>query len=222
MLISILTGLTAGAIHVIGGPDHLLAIAPTAFQKPSLALRNGLAWGIGHSTGIIFLSVIAIFLKDLAHIEKMSSLAEFCVGVILLILGFLAIRTSLGLKIHNHEHKHGLKNTHQHLHLHLRGNKKHFRHSHAFTSLGVIHGFAGATHLLVVIPALALPTLGALAYMISYLFGSIIAMAVVSITISLATFKSGQKVLPIVMRFTGILSVLTGFFWIQKTSSFLL
>mgnify|MGYP001160910855 CR=1 FL=1 len=222
MLISILTGILAGAIHVIGGPDHLLAIAPAAFQKPRLALRNGLAWGVGHSTGIISLSVLAIFLKDLAHIQRMSFLAEFFVGVILLVLGVVAIKTSLGLKIHTHKHNHGLKDSHQHLHLHFRGNKKHYRHSHAATSLGVLHGFAGATHLLVIIPALALPPIGAFIYMFSYILGSIFAMTFVTVAMSLATLKAGQKVLPLIMRTTGILSVLTGSFWIQRTSSFLL
>ncbi len=222
MFTSILTGLLAGAIHVIGGPDHLISIAPTTFQNPQLALRNGLSWGLGHSTGIICLSTVAIFLKDLVHIELMSSWAEFAVGVTLLVLGVLAIKTSLGLKIHTHKHKHGLGNLHQHLHIHIRGDKKHYRHSHAIASLGVLHGLAGATHLLVVIPALALPPLGAFAYMLSYLIGSIIAMSLVTISISLASLKAGQKALPLFMRSTGILSILTGFFWIQKTSMLIL
>ena len=224
MIISILTGLAAGAVHVIGGPDHLLAMAPTAFQKPKLALRNGISWGIGHSIGIIGLSLIAITLKDLVHIEKMSFFAELIVGVLLLVLGFWAIKTSIGLKIHTHQHQHQYKlgHSHKHFHLHFRGNKKHNRHSHAITSLGILHGFAGASHLLAVIPALALPQPGALYYMVSYLIGSIISMSIIVLAMSFATMKSGQNFLPIIMRTTGILSVLTGFFWIQKTSYLIL
>ena len=56
MLISILTGFTAGAIHVLGGADHLIAIAPSALNQPKMALKNGLSWGIGHSTGVLLLS----------------------------------------------------------------------------------------------------------------------------------------------------------------------
>ncbi len=222
MLISILTGLAAGAVHVIAGPDHLLAIAPTAFQTPRRALRNGIAWGLGHSAGIMSLCLIAILLKDLTHIETMSSFAELAVGIILLYLGFLAIKTSLRLKIHAHQHKHALDESHKHLHLHFGSNQKHNQHSHAFTSLGVLHGFAGGTHLLAVIPALAMPPMDSFLYMSSYLFGSIITMSIVVFTMSLATLKAGRKILPMTMRLTGCLSVITGFFWIHKTSNILL
>ena len=38
MLFSILTGFAAGALHVVSGADHLVAMAPSAIKKPSLAL----------------------------------------------------------------------------------------------------------------------------------------------------------------------------------------
>ena len=225
MIISIFTGLAAGAVHVIGGPDHLLAMAPTAFQQPKLALRNGISWGIGHSIGIIALSLIAITLKDLVHLEKMSFFAELIVGVLLLVLGFWAIKTSLGLKIHTHQHQHQhqkLDHSHKHFHLHFRGNKKHGKHSHAFTSLGMLHGLAGTSHLLAVLPALALSQTGALFYIFSYLIGSIISMSIIVLAMSFATMKAGKNFLPIIMRTIGIFSVLTGLFWIQKTSYLIL
>ena len=86
MLISILAGFSAGAIHVVGGADHLVAMAPASLRRPGAALKSGLAWGLGHSTGVLVLSAIAILVKDLAHIERMSSWAEFIVGVSLLSL----------------------------------------------------------------------------------------------------------------------------------------
>ena len=54
-----------------------------------------------------------------------------------------------------------------HIHLHFLGRKKHKRHTHAATGLGVLHGLAGTSHFLAVIPALALPPVGAFFYMIS-------------------------------------------------------
>lgn len=222
MLISIFTGFAAGALHVVSGADHLVAIAPTALNRPRLALRDGFAWGLGHSTGVLILSAIAILLKDFAHIERMSSVAELIVGFALLVVGALAIRTALGLNIHTHKHEHGNGQEHRHIHLHFRGSRRHTRHSHALTSLGVIHGFAGASHLLAVIPALALPTMGAISYMAAYLLGAIFAMGAAVLAISLATFRAGNKVLPLLVGFTGVLSVITGFFWIQKTSVYLL
>ena len=221
MLISVLTGFAAGTIHVVGGADHLVAIAPTAFRRPRLALREGLAWGIGHSAGVVLLSVLTIFLKDLAHVERMSGFAEFTVGIALLIAGVFAIKTAFGLKIHTHPHYHSKGENHQHMHLHVQGRKKHSRHSHASTSLGVLHGLAGGSHLLAVVPALALPPLGAFIYIFSYLLGSVFAMAAVVLAMSLATLRAGNKALPTLIGLTGTFSILLGCFWVQKTTNYI-
>ncbi len=222
MLISVVTGLVAGAIHVVGGVDHLVAMAPVALRQPKLALRNGLAWGFGHSTGVLLLSLLAILAKDLVHIQRMSSFAEFVVGIALLVVGVLAIRTALGLNIHAHKHDHGDGPAHDHLHLHFRGRQKHARHHHAAMSVGVLHGLAGASHFLAVIPALALPPVDGLIYMTSYLLGSIATMGAFLMAISIATMKAGYRAFPLIVGFAGGLSVVTGLFWLQKTSELII
>mgnify|MGYP001258432433 CR=1 FL=1 len=222
MLISILTGFAAGAVHVLGGADHLVALAPSVVRQPRMAFKNGLSWGIGHSTGVLVLSFLAIVIKDFAKIEHMSNFAELSVGVFLLVVGTLTMRNALGLNIHIHDHNHGGGDKHQHLHFHLRGNKKHKKHSHASTSIGLLHELAGASHLLAVIPALALPPFGASLYLIFYLLGSIFAMGVVTSVMSLATIKAGKRMLPMIFGFTGAISFVTGFFWIQKTSRYII
>ncbi len=218
MLISIFTGITAGALHVVAGADHLVAIAPVALSRPRRAFRDGLAWGVGHSAGVLFFSCIAILFKDLVHIQRMSSLAELTVGIALLVVGAFAIRTSFGLNIHTHSHQHEGGLAHKHVHLHVRGRKKHNPHHHAATSIGLLQGLAGGSHLLAVIPALALPPIGAITYMFSYLLGSVVAMGAVVLAMSLAALKIGQKALPLIIGLTGGISVLTGFFWIHKIS----
>ena len=223
MLISLLAGFSAGAIHVVGGADHLVAMAPASLRRPGAALKAGLAWGLGHSTGVLCLSAIAIVVKDLAHIEQMSSWAEFIVGMALLVVGVLAIRNSLGLYIHTHRHRHGSEHAHEHVHLHLRGHtpharQLHTRHPHAASSLGLLHGLAGASHLLAVIPALALPPLGAFGYLLAYLGGSIAAMAAVVTTISIASMRVGQRLFPCLLGLAGGLSIFTGCVWLHRTS----
>jgi hypothetical protein len=218
MLISILTGFAAGAVHVVSGADHMVAMAPSSIRKPRVALINGLAWGIGHSAGVLILSIFGVLARDLINIELMSSYAEFLVGISLLIVGGVAIRTSLKVNIHMHQHMHGEEVTHKHFHFHSLGNKLHRSHSHAATGLGVLHGFAGASHLVAVIPALALPFFGALAYLFAYLLGSIFAMGCVVLGISFATSKANKMFYPFLMRSIGSLSIVTGIFWIQKTS----
>ena len=60
-------GLSAGIIHVVSGADHLVAMAPSSITNPRSALKNGLSWGVGHSSGIIILSILAIFIRDRIH-----------------------------------------------------------------------------------------------------------------------------------------------------------
>ncbi len=218
MVISILTGFAAGAVHVVSGADHMVAMAPSAIKKPRIALMDGLAWGVGHSAGVLILSILGILAKDLINIDLMSSYAEFLVGISLLIVGMLAIRTSLRVNIHMHQHNHGEEMPHKHFHFHSLGNKFHKSHTHAATGLGVLHGFAGASHLVAIIPALALPVVGAFAYLIAYLLGSVFAMGCVVLGISFATNKANKMFYPFLMRSIGGLSIVTGVFWLQKTS----
>mgnify|MGYP001561591275 FL=1 len=203
----------------MGGADHLVAMTPFSLRQPVAALRAGLAWGAGHSIGVVVLALAAIGLKDLVHIEAMSAWAEFLVGVALLVVGGLAVRTAFGLKLHSHEHHHNGASIHRHLHLHVRGQSNHRRHAHAASGLGLLHGLAGASHLLAVIPALALPPLGAFAYLLAYLGGSIAAMAAVVSTLSFLTLRSGARMLPWLVGCTGALSIATGAIWLQKTSA---
>ena len=220
MLISVLTGVAAGAVHVVGGADHLVAMAPFSLNKPMASLRSSLAWGAGHSAGVVVLALVAIGIKDLAHVEAMSSWAALLVGGALLVAGALAVRTALGLEWHSHEHRHGeVSGTHQHLHLHVRGQSSHRRHIHAASGLGLLHGLAGASHLLAVIPALALPPHAAIGYLIAYLCGSIGAMVAVVGVVSFLTQRSGARLLPLLVGGTGALSIVTGAIWLQKTSS---
>lgn len=219
MLISLLTGFAAGAAHVVGGADHLVAMAPFSIDRPWRAIRSGLAWGAGHSVGVVVLALVALFVKDLAPVEAMSAWAEFLVGLSLLVVGTLAVRTAFGLELHTHEHRHGGEPQHRHLHLHVRGQQDHRRHAHAASGLGLLHGLAGASHLLAVIPALALPTHGAIAYLVAYLAGSVAAMLIVVTSLSLLSMTRGARLLPLFVGVTGALSIATGAIWLQKTSA---
>jgi len=219
MLISLLTGFAAGAAHVVGGADHLVAMAPFSIDRPWRAIRSGLAWGAGHTVGVVVLALVALFVKDLAPVEAMSAWAEFLVGLSLLVVGTLAVRTAFGLELHTHEHRHGGEPQHRHLHLHVRGQQDHRRHVHAASGLGLLHGLAGASHLLAVIPALALPTHGAIAYLVAYLAGSVAAMLIVVTSLSLLSMTRGARLLPLFVGVTGALSIATGAIWLQKTSA---
>ena len=213
------TGLIAGVIHVVSGADHLIAMAPSSITSPKVALKNGLSWGLGHSSGVLLLSILAIFFKDLAHLNKFSYFAEFLVGISLLIIGVIAIKNSYKFNIHSHSHKHKNGISHNHLHYHNNKNKKHNRHSHALASLGILHGIAGGSHLLAIIPALALPIQEAFAYLVAYLFGSLLVMSFFTYIVSISTFNVGQIYIKRLIAFAGGISFSMGLFWVQKSSS---
>ena len=69
------------------------------------------------------------------------------------------------------------------------------------------------------IPALALPPLGAVIYLLAYLGGSIAAMLLVAAALSMLTQRTGARCLPVLVGVTGGLSILTGMIWLQKTSA---
>ena len=218
----ILTGIIAGFVHVVSGADHLIAMAPASINNPQKALKNSFSWGLGHSSGVLLLSLIAIFIKDITPLSKLSNIAEFLVGISLLIVGVFAIKNSFQLSMHSHSHKHENGIAHRHFHFHVKEQKNNNNHSHALTGLGLLHGLAGGSHFLAVLPALALPLTSACFYLISYLIGSLISMNLFTFLISFTTFNASQKFIKRLIAFTGGLSFSMGLFWIQRSASIFL
>ena len=218
----ILTGIVAGFVHVVSGADHLIAMAPVAINNPKKALENSFSWGLGHSSGILLLAFLSIFIKDITPLNKFSNIAEFLVGISLLIVGVFAIKNSLQLSMHSHSHKHENGIAHRHFHFHVKEQKNNNKHSHALTGLGLLHGIAGGSHFLAVLPALALPLTSACFYLISYLIGSLISMNLFTCLISLTTFNASQKFIKRLIAGAGGLSFSMGLFWIQRSASIFL
>jgi len=214
----ILTGIVAGFVHVVSGADHLIAMAPAAINNPQKAFKNSFSCGLGHSSGVLLLAFLAIFIKDITPLNKFSSIAEFLVGISLLIVGVFAIKNSFQLSIHSHSHKHENGIAHRHFHFHVQEQKNN-KQSHALTGLGLLHGIAGGSHFLAVLPALALPLTSACLYLISYLIGSLISMNLFTCLISFTTFKASQKFIKRLIALAGGLSFSLGLFWIQRSAS---
>ncbi len=218
----ILTGIIAGFVHVVSGADHLIAMAPASINNPQKALKNSFSWGLGHSSGVLLLAFLAIFIKDITPLSKLSNIAEFLVGISLLIVGVFAIKNSFQLSMHSHSHKHENGIAHRHFHFHVKEQKNNNKHSHALTGLGLLHGLAGGSHFLAVLPALALPLTSACFYLISYLIGSLISMNLFTCLISFTTFNASQKFIKRLIAFAGGLSFSMGLFWIQRSASIFL
>jgi hypothetical protein len=172
----ILTGALAGLFHVLSGPDHLAAVAPLAVQDGRRGWFAGWTWGFGHASGVVVVALVAIVLRDLLPpIDILSAWGERVVGIALIGIGLWALRR--GLKIAPGAHRHGAV-AHDHIHVQTGPAwARRLGHAHASFCMGILHGIAGSSHFLGVLPALALPTRGAaVEYIVAFGIGTVMAM----------------------------------------------
>ena len=164
MFIAAIAGIFAGAVHVLSGPDHLAAIAPLASDGGRRTWQAGALWGVGHSSGVFLVGLLALLFKDWLPLDALSSWSERLVGIVLLAIGLWGLLRALRWRVHTH--------------------------THAAFAVGIVHGFAGSSHVLAILPALALPGLGAsLGYLSGYGVGTIVAMSGFSSAIGFVATK---------------------------------
>src|ERR1035441_3217239 len=177
-MIAAITGLIAGIIHVWSGPDHLTAIAPLAVRRPERAWVPGVRWGLGHSAGVAVVGLLTLWLRGLLPVDLLSSWGERLVGVMLFGIGLWALRKALKSNVHVHEHDHDGQ---RHLHIHTHGQHtahpatrdEAHHHAHVAFGIGILHGLAGSSHFIGVLPILAFPTkVQAVAYLVALGAGS--------------------------------------------------
>jgi hypothetical protein len=91
-----------GIFHVLTGPDHLSALATLSANVGNCqAFYLGVRWGLGHSTGLLLVGVVLIFLtlgNDDDPVEVPHGVTKFfesLVGVFMIGLGVYGIRRAL-------------------------------------------------------------------------------------------------------------------------------
>ena len=215
------SGLIAGLIHVWSGPDHLAAIAPLAARRPERAWIPGARWGFGHSAGVAVIGLLSLWLRDLLPVELLSTWGERMVGVMLLGIGIWGLRKAFKNKVHAHEHEHaGDRHVHVHVHTHKVAHEKAgaHQHTHAAFGIGILHGLAGSSHFLGVLPILAFPTrMQAAAYLAAFGLGTVISMATFSSAIGWLSARSsfgGPKAYQRMMSCCSVAAMGVGVFWL--------
>jgi len=213
--------------HVMSGPDHLAAIAPMAADSRRRAWARGLQWGGGHASGIVVIGLLSLLLRDVIAVEMVSSWSERLVGVVLIGIGLWGFRQVLTKRIHTHEHTHdGV--SHVHVHFHSRtgahdptasASARHrHRHSHAAFWVGGLHGLAGGSHFLVILPALAFPSaLQTMGFLLSYGLGTVLAMLVFSSVMGELAgrfARLGARAYGTFLAGCSLLAVLIGGYWL--------
>ncbi len=218
-MIAAFTGLLAGAIHVWAGPDHLAAIAPLAARRSGQAWLPGVRWGVGHSAGVALVGLLALLARDLLPLETLSGWGERMVGVMLIGIGIWGFRKAMRHRVHAHAHEHdGESHVHVHVHAKPHAQGGSHRHGHAALGVGILHGLAGSSHLLGVLPMLAMPTkLDAALYLGAFAAGTILSMGVFSSLIgALATrcALTGERAYKTMMGTCAVAAIGVGIAWL--------
>lgn len=210
LLITILAGFSAGSIHVLTGPDHLAAVAPLAVQRRTRSWVLGLRWGLGHASGVCLVTLIGILLKSFIDIEKLSQISERLVGVLLIGIGIWGIKKAYQITIHTHSHE-GVDHNHPHIHTQ---DSEHGNHTHTALGIGILHGLAGASHFLGVLPALAMPTKFLSVLYISFFgLGTIVSMISFSEIMGRLALKSGVYLKKMMYSFSTA-ALMVGLYWL--------
>jgi hypothetical protein len=226
MLIVITAGLVAGIVHVLSGPDHLAAVAPLSASTGPGRWRAGLTWGIGHTGGVLVVGVLALLLRGVLPIDEISSWSERIVGLALVGVGVWTARLALRTRVHTHAHTHGTR-PHVHVHVHRAAPDAHrpapappvpHAHTHASFGFGILHGLAGSSHVLGIVPALALPTRSAsVAYLLAYGAGNIAGMTAFSSAIGYAAARAeglGTSLYRGLLATCSVVAIAVGVFWL--------
>lgn len=172
--------------------DHLAAVSTIVTERKSLlssAIVGGI-WGLGHTISLLIVGFFVLLLNFQVS-EQSERMLEFCVGVMLVLLGLNVLRKLFqGGKLHFHAHEHGTRvHTHPHLHEASEKEEPHTHHGLSFSPraliIGMVHGLAGSAALmLLVLPTIESRPLGLL-YIVVFGIGSIGGMMLMSLLVGL-------------------------------------
>ena len=186
MLATVLgVGFVMGLRHALD-PDHVVAVTTMASGKTGVrrASMVGALWGLGHALSLA-LAGGAILALRLSVPPPMGEALEAAVGLMLVVLGTLAVGRALRWRLHAHPHVHQ-DEVHVHFHAHAPGQPEAHHHVHLLRGglrpflVGLVHGLAGSAGLaLLALSAAPSLTVG-LAYLAVFGVGSIAGMLLLS------------------------------------------
>ena len=229
-------GLVAATLHVLSGPDHLAAIAPLALNTRFHTWLVGMAWGTGHLIGMLIIGTLFFYFKELIPVEFISEYSEKIVGLMLIMIGFWALFRLVRLNTkteHSHFHTHDdkLGNVFLHKHGHVHQITRMHTHSHksvvkqtywAALGIGIVHGLAGVSHILGMLPTLAFDSsFASILYLLGFGAGTILAMVVFSAILGIIgnsdKIKNRKRILQSINATAGFAAIFVGVFWIWST-----
>src|SRR2546423_5485322 len=226
--------LTSGlAILVIGfflgmrhatDPDHVIAVSTIVARERSISKSAlvGALWGVGHTITMLVVGA-AIILFGLAIPARAGLSMEFCVGLMLILLGVLNLTGAMkwiseklspahpaiaGEHAHVHEHGHEI---HFHWHSHISGREHHgeslappawlrnpFARLGLYQSLrpllvGIVHGLAGSAAVALLVLSTIRVASWAVFYLLVFGVGTVAGMMLITTAIALPFSFAGYR-----------------------------
>jgi ABC-type nickel/cobalt efflux system permease component RcnA len=229
-MIQFLTGILMSSVHVITGPDHLAAVTPLAIENRKKAWHIGFAWGVGHVLGMLMIGLLYLVFREFINVEKISGYSEYLVGIVLVGIGTWAIIKSIKHFHTHHVHPHYHEKPVPQVHIHSHEHEDEFEHAHAHLKagkqnsitallIGTLHGFAGISHFLLILPTLALPSMvDSLLYLSGFALGTIITMIAFAIIMGYISQKTADfpksKAFRNIRIGAGVIAIIIGIYWI--------
>ena len=177
-LLSILVfGFFLGMRHATDS-DHVIAVTTMVSQQRKVggAALTGIFWGIGHSVTLLLVGATIVFFGVVIP-ERLGMGLEFCVALMLVLLGLLNLRRSHRKGNEVHEHSPG------------RG----FRLMIRPVFVGVVHGLAGSAAIaLLMLPMIQEPV-WALLYLLILAAGTIAGMLLITAVIAVPITYSANR-----------------------------
>ena len=183
----LLVGLLLGMKHATEA-DHLAAVATLATRQASLAqtLRQGVAWGVGHTLSLMLFGGVVLLLGQVVS-TSLDQALETAVGIMLIVLGADVLRRLTVERVQFHEHARRWP---------LRA-----------LAVGMMHGLAGSAAL-VMLSLKSLPSWSiGVGYILVFGLGSIVGMALLSVVIALPLRLSAGYLLGLHRSMTGLVGL---------------
>jgi high-affinity nickel permease len=160
--------------------DHLLAVGNivTKRNRLILALKDGIYWGLGHTSTIFVVGIVIILGKMIISEETpIFKYFESFVGFMLIGLGIFRLFKLKKYKQHLAQH-------HPHTHLHDHSDKHHLAYG-----VGLIHGLAGSGAVILSAIATVKSSFDTLLFLLIFGLGSMVGMLLASGIFSLPFSK---------------------------------
>ncbi len=223
---SLFLGLFLGFKHSTDG-DHVVAVSTMAknFKNVFKSLWVGISWGLGHSTPLLILGTLILFIKDtlMDVYESVATYFEFGVAIMLVLLGGQVFYKLLNGSMHIHSHNHDHHHTHIHgSHDHDDETNDHHDQSHPFLTLfpffrpksfiiGLIHGMAGSAAVMLAILPTTPSVFSGILFLILFSVGTMLSMSIMTIILALPfRYNSSERFSNYIISSFGLMSIALG------------